>query len=551
MSADLSPLAGRRLPEPALVDLDALRAAYFDRRPDPSVAEQRVRFGTSGHRGSSLRGTFNEWHVLAIAQAICDERRARGVGGPLFLGVDTHALSRPAFESALQVLAANGVELRIAANDEYTPTPAISHAILGWNRDASAARADGIVVTPSHNPPEDGGFKYNPPHGGPAGTDLTAAIERRANAYLEQSLAGVRRVAFERARASAQVREHDFRGAYVDDLAAVVDFDLVRGAGLRLGVDPLGGAGVHYWRAIAERHRIALDVVSEEVDPRFAFMTADWDGRIRMDPSSPWAMRRLLTLQDRYDVAFACDTDHDRHGIVVPHAGLMPANHYLSALAHSLFASRSGWPREAALGKTLVSTAMLDRVAAKSGRRVVETPVGFKWFVDGLLDAALGFAGEESAGASVLRRDGTVWTTDKDGIALALLAAEMTARDGRDPARSYAALEDELGRAWSDRVEAPADAAQRAALAALRADAVDVASLAGEPVRAVLDRAPGNDAPIGGIKVVADRGWFAARPSGTEDVYKIYAESFVDEAHLREILAQAQAVVDAALGRAG
>ena len=551
MSADLSPLAGRRLPEPALAALDALRAAYFDRRPDPSVAEQRVRFGTSGHRGSSLRGTFNEWHVLAIAQAICDERRARGVGGPLFLGVDTHALSRPAFESALQVLAANGVELRIAANDEYTPTPAISHAILGWNRDASAARADGIVVTPSHNPPEDGGFKYNPPHGGPAGTDLTAAIERRANAYLEQSLAGVRRVAFERARASAQVREHDFRGAYVDDLAAVVDFDLVRGAGLRLGVDPLGGAGVHYWRAIAERHRIALDVVSEEVDPRFAFMTADWDGRIRMDPSSPWAMRRLLTLQDRYDVAFACDTDHDRHGIVVPHAGLMPANHYLSALAHSLFASRSGWPREAALGKTLVSTAMLDRVAAKSGRRVVETPVGFKWFVDGLLDAALGFAGEESAGASVLRRDGTVWTTDKDGIALALLAAEMTARDGRDPARSYAALEDELGRAWSDRVEAPADAAQRAALAALRADAVDVASLAGEPVRAVLDRAPGNDAPIGGIKVVADRGWFAARPSGTEDVYKIYAESFVDEAHLREILAQAQAVVDAALGRAG
>jgi phosphoglucomutase len=551
MSAGHSPLAGRHLPESALVDLDALRAAYFDRRPDPSVAEQRVRFGTSGHRGSSLRGTFNEWHVLAIAQAICDERRARGVQGPLFLGIDTHALSRPAFESALEVLAANDVEVRIAANDEYTPTPAISHAILGWNREASAARADGIVVTPSHNPPEDGGFKYNPPHGGPAGTDVTAAIERRANAYLAQSLAGVHRVPFERARASARVREHDFRGAYVDDLAAVVDFDLVRGAGLRLGVDPLGGAGVHYWRAIAERHRIALDVVSEEVDPRFAFMTADWDGRIRMDPSSPWAMRRLLSLQDRYDVAFACDTDHDRHGIVVPHAGLVPANHYLSAVAHSLFAARSRWPRVAALGKTLVSTAMLDRVAAKLGRRVVETPVGFKWFVDGLLDASLGFAGEESAGASVLRRDGSVWTTDKDGIALALLAAEMTARDGQDPARSYAALEDELGRAWSDRVEAPADAAQRAALAALRADTVDVDSLAGEPVRAVLDRAPGNDAPVGGIKVVADRGWFAARPSGTEDIYKIYAESFVDEAHLREILAQAQTVVDAALGRAG
>lgn len=551
MSAGHSPLAGRHLPESALVDLDALRAAYFDRRPDPSVAEQRVRFGTSGHRGSSLRGTFNEWHVLAIAQAICDERRARGVQGPLFLGIDTHALSRPAFESALEVLAANDVAVRIAAGDEYTPTPAISHAILGWNRDASAARADGIVVTPSHNPPEDGGFKYNPSHGGPAGTDVTAAIELRANAYLEESLAGVRRLPFERARASVQVREHDFRSAYVDDLAAVVDFDLVRGAGLRLAVDPLGGAGVHYWGAIAERHRIALDVVSEEVDPRFAFMTADWDGRIRMDPSSAWAMRRLLALQDRYDVAFACDTDHDRHGIVVPHAGLLPANHYLSVVAHSLFATRSGWSREAALGKTLVSTAMLDRVAAKFGRRVVETPVGFKWFVDGLLDASLGFAGEESAGASVLRRDGTVWTTDKDGIALALLAAEITARDGRDPGRSYAALEDEMGRAWSDRVEAPADAAQRAALAALRADAVDVATLAGEPVRAVLDRAPGNDAPIGGIKVVADRGWFAARPSGTEDIYKIYAESFVDEAHLREILVQAQAVVDAALGKAG
>ncbi len=550
MSGAHSPLAGQRLPESALVDVDALRSAYFDLRPDPSLPEQRVRFGTSGHRGSSLRGTFNEWHVLAIAQAICDERLARGISGPLFLGIDTHALSQPAFESALQVLAANDVAVRIAVDGEYTPTPAISHAILGWNRDASVARADGIVVTPSHNPPEDGGFKYNPPHGGPAGADFTASIERRANAFLENALAGVRRSTFERARASAQVREHDFRRVYVDDLAGVVDFEAVRAAGLRLGVDPLGGAGVHYWSAIAERHRIELDVVSEEVDPRFAFMTADWDGRIRMDPSSPWAMRRLLALQDRYDVAFACDTDHDRHGVVVPGAGLLPANHYLSVVAHSLFVSRERWPRDAALGKTLVSTAMLDRVAAKCGRRVVETPVGFKWFVDGLLDASLGFAGEESAGASVLRRDGSVWTTDKDGIALALLAAEITAREGRDPGRSYAALEAELGRAWSDRVEAPADAAQRAALAALRADAVDVTTLAGEPVRAVLERAPGNGAPIGGIKVVAERGWFAARPSGTEDIYKIYAESFVDEAHLREVLAQAQSVVDAALRRA-
>jgi len=550
MSAGAAPGAGERLPESALIDVDALCTAYFDRRPDPSLPGQRVRFGTSGHRGSSLRGTFNEWHVLAMAQAICEERRARGVDGPLFLGIDTHALSQPAYESALEVLVANDVAVRVAAGGDYTPTPAVSHAILGWNRDASAARADGIVVTPSHNPPEDGGFKYNPPHGGPAQTDLTAAIERRANAHLDNALADVRRMRFERARASAQVREHDFRRAYVDDLGAVVDFDVVRGAGLRLGVDPLGGAGVHYWGAIAERHRIDLDVVSEEIDPRFAFMTADRDGRIRMDPSSPWAMKRLLSLQERYDVAFACDTDHDRHGIVVPVAGLMPANHYLSVVAHSLFAARARWPRDAALGKTLVSTAMLDRVAAKLGRRVVETPVGFKWFVDGLLDASLGFAGEESAGASVLRRDGSVWTTDKDGIALALLAAEITARDGRDPARSYAALESELGRAYSDRLDAPADAAQRAALGALRADAVDAATLAGEPVLAVLDRAPGNDAPIGGIKVVAERGWFAARPSGTEDICKIYAESFVGEAHLREILAQARSVVDAALRKA-
>ncbi|HLT25665.1 MAG TPA: phosphoglucomutase (alpha-D-glucose-1,6-bisphosphate-dependent) [Zeimonas sp.] len=544
-----SPLAGERLPESALVDLGALRAAYHDRRPDPSEAGQRVRFGTSGHRGASLHGTFNEWHVLAITQAICDERRARGIDGPMFVGIDTHALSQPAFESALEVLAANGVATRVSAGGEFTPTPAVSHAILRWNRDASAPRADGVVITPSHNPPEDGGFKYNPPHGGPAETDVTAAIERRANGYLERGLAGVRRMAFERARAADCVREHDFRRAYVDDLGDVVDFDLVRAAGLRLGVDPLGGAGVHYWPAIAERYRIDLDVVREEVDPRFAFMTADWDGRIRMDPSSPWAMRRLLSLQDRYDVAFACDTDHDRHGVVVPRAGLMPPNHYLSVVAHSLFSSRERWRPDAALGKTLVTTAMLDRVAAKLGRRVVEMPVGFKWFVDGLLDASLGFAGEESAGASVLRRDGTVWTTEKDGIALALLAAEITAREGRDPGESYAALERELGRAWSDRVDAPADAAQRTALGSLRADAIDVTTLAGEPVRAVLDRVPGNGAPIGGIKVVAERGWFAARPSGTEDICKIYAESFVGEAHLREILAQAQSVVDAALER--
>ncbi len=548
MSEAISPDAGKRLAESALVDVPALCDAYFDRRPDASHPAQRVRFGTSGHRGSSLKATFNEWHVLAIAQAICDHRREAGIDGPLYVGVDTHALSAPAFENALEVLAANGVHARISAGGEYTPTPAVSHAILSWNRDAPSARADGIVLTPSHNPPEDGGFKYNPPHGGPADGAVTAWIEARANGYLERALDGVRRIAFARALAADTTREHDFLDAYVADLGAVVDLEIVRAAGLRLAVDPLGGAGVHYWAPIAERYRIDLHVVSDAVDARFAFMTADRDGRIRMDPSSRWAMNRLIALKDGYDVAFACDTDHDRHGIVAPSVGLMPANHYLSVVAHALFASRREWPAQCALGKTLVSTSMLDRVAARLGRAVVEVPVGFKWFVDGLHDATLGFAGEESAGASVLRRDGSVWTTDKDGIVLALLAAEVTARTGRDPGEAYAALERDLGRVYAERIDAPAGAAQRQALAALDAARLAIESLAGDPVEAVFDRAPGNGAPIGGVKVVTKSGWFAARPSGTEDIYKIYAESFVDEAHLRRILAEAQAVVDAALG---
>lgn len=550
MSQQISPLAGQPAPVEMLVDVAALLAAYHDRRPDPRVAGERVSFGTSGHRGSSLAGTFNAWHVLAITQAICDYRQAQGIGGPLFLGIDTHALSQPAFESALEVLAANEVTTLIAAGGEFTPTPAVSHAILVHNRGRDArdgGRADGIVVTPSHNPPADGGFKYNPPHGGPADTAVTSWIGTRANDYLGQALAGVRRMPFARARRAATTREHDFLDAYVAELGRIVDFDVIRGAGVRLAVDPLGGAGVHYWPAIAARHRIDLTVTNTTIDPRFAFMTLDWDGQIRMDPSSSFAMQRLLALKDRYDVAVACDTDHDRHGVVTPGGGLMPANHYLAVLADELFAGRHGWPAHAALGKTVVSTAMLDRVAARHQRRLYEAPVGFKWFAQGLHDGTLGFACEESAGASLLRRDGTVWASDKDGIVPALLAAELTARTGRDPGQLYAALEDALGPVFADRVQATATAAQKKALAALDPAQVGVTRLAGEPVRAVLSHAPGNGEPIGGIKVVADSGWFAARPSGTEDIYKVYAESFRDEAHLQCLLEEAQHVVDQAL----
>ncbi|MCE4538641.1 phosphoglucomutase (alpha-D-glucose-1,6-bisphosphate-dependent) [Pelomonas sp. P7] len=548
MSSQVHPLAGQPAPPDALVDVEALREAYFWRRPDPASPEQQVVFGTSGHRGSALDGSFNEWHVLAIAQAICDHRRRQGIAGPLFLGADTHALSEPATASALEVLAANGVEVMLAPPGQFTPTPAVSLAILEYNRGKEgSARGDGIVMTPSHNPPRDGGFKYNPPHGGPADGATTAGIQADANAYLRHDLAGVQRLDAERAFARGSCHEHDYLAQYVAALAEVVDFDLIRAAGVRMGVDPLGGAGVDYWPAIAERYRLPLTVVSDAVDPRFAFMTLDWDGKIRMDPSSPYAMRRLTALQDRFDVAFACDTDHDRHGIVTPSSGLMPPNHYLSVCVDYLLRHRPGWRADTAIGKTVVTTALIHRVAQRLGTRVFETPVGFKWFAQGLLDGSLGMGCEESAGASLLRRDGRTWTTDKDGIAAALLAAEITARAGVDPGACYRALTAALGTPLADRVEAHATREQKQRLAALTPDSVKATSLAGEPVEAVQSRAPGNGEPIGGIKVCTASGWFAARPSGTEDIYKIYAESFRDEGHLRALLQEAQGLVDGAL----
>lgn len=543
----ISPLAGKPAPEAILVDIDKLLAAYADIRPDPSNPAQRVAFGTSGHRGSSLEGSFNEWHILAITQAICDYRVKESVTGPLFIGFDTHALSQPAFRSALEVLAANGVEVMASKGGEFTPTPAISHAILVHNHGRETGLADGIVITPSHNPPDNGGFKYNPVNGGPAGTEITGWVQKQANRHLENRLAGVKRVPFAQACAAATTRTHDYLDAYVTDLAEVIDFDAIRGAGLRLAVDPLGGAGVHYWAPIAERYKLDLDVVSEEVDPRFAFMSVDWDGRIRMDPSSEYAMQRLLGLKDKYDVAFACDTDHDRHGVVTRSSGLLKSNHYLSVMIEFLFRERKRWPDSLAIGKTVVSTALIDRVAKKLGRKLYETPVGFKWFAQGLLDGKLGFGGEESAGASFLRQAGTAWTTDKDGIAPALLSAEITARAGRDPGECYKVLAEELGAPLTDRVQAIANTAQKQKLSRLSASEIELSTLAGDQVTAVLDKAPGNDAPIGGIKVIAEHGWFAARPSGTEDIYKIYAESFKDRAHLDAILAEAQHIVDKAI----
>jgi len=542
-----SPLAGKPAPVSLLVDVPALLAAYVDLRPDPAVAAQRVAFGTSGHRGSALQRSFNEWHVLAISQAICDYREGKGIDGPLYLGIDTHALSQPAFETALEVLAGNGVETMIASAGEFTPTPAVSHAILVHNRGRNVGLADGIVVTPSHNPPEFGGFKYNPPNGGPADTNVTGWIQARANALLAAGVTAVRRIRYAQARRASSTHVHDFLNTYVGDLGAMIDFDAIRAAGIRIGADPLGGAGVHYWAPIAERYRLDLSVVSEVIDPTFAFMTVDWDGQIRMDPSSPCAMQRLLGLKDRYDIAFACDTDYDRHGIVTRSAGLLPPNHYLAVMIDYLFRHRPGWNVDAAVGKTVVSSALIDRVATRLGRRLHEVPVGFKWFVDGLFDGSLGFAGEESAGASFLRRDGAVWTTDKDGIVPALLAAEIAARSGRDPGECYRALADELGPVFADRVEAPANAAQKARLAKLSAKQINSTELAGEKIDSVLDHAPGNGAAIGGIKVIAGHGWFAARPSGTEDIYKIYAESFRDQAHLHLLLQAAQDIVDSAL----
>ena len=543
----ISPLAGKLPPETMLVDVPRLVTAYFSDFPDPSVPEQRVSFGTSGHRGSSLRRSFNERHILAMTQAICSYRRKEDIGGPLFLGIDTHALSEPASATTLEVLAANGVEVMIAGEERYTPTPVVSHAVLSWNRDGRRGRADGILVTPSHNPPEDGGFKYNPPHGGPAGSEATAWIERQANELLAGKLAGVKRVPLETALRASTTHRHDYVGSYVDDLDAVLDMGVIGKAGIALGVDPLGGAGVHYWGRIAERYGLDLTVLNETVDPTFRFMSVDRDGRIRMDPSSSYTMQPLLSRKDDFDIAFACDTDYDRHGVVTRGSGLLPPNHYLSACIAYLFANRPLWGPSAAVGKTVVSSSMIDRVARKLGREVREVPVGFKWFVDGLLDSSIGFAGEESAGASFLRKDGSVWTTDKDGFIAALLSAEMTAATGRDPGEIYRDLARELGEPVYGRIDAPATSSEKSRLKKLSPEDVHVGELAGEKIEYILTRAPGNGEPIGGLKAVTENGWFAARPSGTESVYKIYAESFLGSGHLDRILDEAQAIVRDAL----
>ncbi len=545
----LSPLAGTPALPSMLVNIPRLMTAYYTERPDPSVPGHRVAFGTSGHRGSAFDSAFNEAHILAISQAICLYRRQRRIDGPLFLGIDTHALSEAAFASALEVLAANEIDVMIDGRDGYTPTPVISHAILTYNRGRTHGLADGIVITPSHNPPEDGGFKYNPPHGGPADTRVTAWIEERANALLVEGLDGVKRVPVERARRAPTTHRHDYLEAYVGDLARVVDLDVLRGTKLGLGVDPLGGAGVHYWGRIAERYRLPLTVVSDAVDPTFRFMTLDWDGKIRMDCSSPYAMQRLIALKDRFDVAWACDTDHDRHGIVTRSAGLLNPNRYLAVAISYLFAHRPRWPKDAGVGKTIVSSSMIDRVAARLGRPVMEVPVGFKWFVDGLIGGSLGLGGEESAGASFLRRDGTAWTTDKDGIIMGLLAAEMTAVTGREPGDLYRELARELGDPAYRRIDAPATPKEKAALARLAPEQVKTSELAGERITGMLTAAPGNQAPIGGLKVVTESGWFAARPSGTENLYKLYAESFKGEDHLERILEEAQALIRGVLAR--
>jgi phosphoglucomutase len=545
-----SPLAGKLAPPAMLVNVPRLITAYYSNMPDASVPRQRVAFGTSGHRGCAFDNSFNESHVLAISQAICQYRKQQGIDGPLFLGMDTHALSVPACASALEVLAANGVNVMLAEHDEYTPTPVISHAIFAYNRGRTAGFADGIVITPSHNPPDNGGFKYNPPNGGPADKDITGWIEARANEFLKSNLQGVQRIPYEKALRTSTTHRHDFLNAYVSDLGNVIDMDAIRGANISMGVDPLGGAGVHYWGPIAERYGLNLTVVNEIVDPTFRFMTVDWDGKIRMDPSSSYAMQRLIDIKDHFDIAFACDTDHDRHGIVTRNAGLLQPNHYLSAAIFYLFQHRPKWRKDAAVGKTVVSSQMIDRVTAKLGRKLYEVPVGFKWFVDGLLDGSLGFGGEESAGASFVRLDGSVWTTDKDGIVPALLSAEITARMGRDPGEIYRELEREFGESVYDRVEAPATPEQKQKLVQLSPQQIRCAELAGEKIQTILTNAPGNDAPIGGLKVIAKSGWFAARPSGTEDIYKIYAESFRGADHLHRILEEAQTIVNDALAAA-
>jgi phosphoglucomutase len=544
---EISKLAGKPADPSLLVNVPRLVTAYYTGRPDPSVAAQRVAFGTSGHRGSALDNAFNEAHILAITQAICLYRKQHNIDGPLYIGMDTHALSEPAFASALEVLAANGIEVMIDADNGYTPTPVISHAILTYNRGRTSGLADGIVITPSHNPPRFGGFKYDPPEGGPADTHVTQWIERQANAFIGDGLRGVARLPFERARRASTIHPYMYLDAYVRDLPSVVDLQVVRESKVRIGVDPLGGASVAYWDAIGDRYGLNLEVVNHTIDPTFRFMTVDWDGQIRMDPSSVYAMARMVGLKERFDVAFASDTDADRHGVVSHSHGLLDPNHYLSVAISYLFANRPQWPQTVAVGKTVVSSSMIDRVVTKLGRRLLEVPVGFKWFVEGLIDGSLGFGGEESSGATFLRRDGTVWTTDKDGLVPNLLAAEITARTGKDPGEHYHALTGEFGTPYYTRIDAPATPEQKARLEKLSPDTVTTVSLAGEPIRNKLTRAPGDGAPIGGLKVVADNGWFAARPSGTENIYKIYAESFKDQAHLDSMVSEAQEIVNKAL----
>jgi phosphoglucomutase len=546
----ISPLAGRPAPQSILVNVPRLVTAYYSLRPDPAVPAQRVSFGTSGHRGSAFDCAFNENHILAITQAICLYRKEHHIDGPLFLGIDTHALSAPAFASALEVLAANGVNVMIDDRDGYTPTPVVSHAILAYNKGRTSGLADGIVVTPSHNPPDDGGFKYNPTNGGPADTDITSWIQHKANEFLASDLKGVNRIPFERAKKAGTTHRHDYMDRYIGDLGSVIDFDSIRGAHLKLGVDPLGGAGVFYWAMIAERYGIDLTVVSEDVDPTFRFMTVDWDGRIRMDCSSPYAMQRLIGLKNQYDVAWACDTDHDRHGIVAKSVGLLNPNHYLAVAISYLFDHRPQWAATTGVGKTVVSSSMIDRVTARLKRPLTETPVGFKWFVDGLMSGKLGFAGEESAGASFLRRDGTIWTTDKDGIIAGLLAAEMTAVTGRDPGELYQDLTREFGNPAYERIDSPATAAEKATISRLTAGDVKATDLAGQKITSVITTAPGSSNPIGGVKVSTADTWFAVRPSGTEDVYKLYAESFRGVDDLHEVQAQAQALIKRTLSGA-
>ena len=544
----ISPLAGHPADPAMLVNIPRLVAAYYSERPDPAVRSQRVSFGTSGHRGSSLDCAFNEWHILAITQSICRYRSQQSIDGPLFIGMDTHALSEPALRSALEVLAANGVEVLVSQNDEYTPTPAVSHAIITYNLGRKTGLADGIVITPSHNPPGDGGFKYNPPHGGPAGSEATGFIEKDANQHLENQLASVKRITYEKALTAPTTHSHDYLNTYVADLENVIDMGVIYGSGLKLGVDPLGGAGVHYWAAIEEKYGLNLTVTNPHVDPTFRFMSVDWDGKIRMDPSSKYAMQPLIGMKDKFDVAFACDTDHDRHGVVAKSTGLLAPNHYLAVCIRYLFSQRPQWSSTASIGKTVVSSSMIDRVVATLGRKLYEVPVGFKWFVNGLVDGSLGFVGEESAGSSFLRRDGTVWTTDKDGIIAGLLAAEMTAKLERDPGEIYFDLTRDLGDPVYERIDAPATHEQKTALSRLSAQDIRVSDLAGEPIRQILTSAPGDGSPIGGVKVISEGGWFAARPSGTEEVYKIYAESFHGQDHLKRIQQEAQQIVAYPLG---